>query len=175
MWSKLALAVLVGVIIGIAVTIVTIYLLSRGPIRNSYAQYLPQQWSSADKEWPAFADWLRHGGRKELSRAAFSAAEDGMSEAEIRATFGPPDLVVVGDEEFRPHEVAHMVGAGGAYFYKLGRFASPVLNKLVSEAFVIVFDRDGRVMYRLGFGMDDGDGLADVDADTRSDRRIAPP
>jgi hypothetical protein len=37
-----------------------------------------------------------------------------------------------------------------------------------------VFDPAGKVMYRMGFGVNDGDQLADIDSDTRSERRIAP-
>ena len=96
-----------------------------------------------------------------------------MSESEVRATFGPPDFVVVGTEEFKAYLVAKMKRAGGAYFYKVGRFAD-VQDKIVSEAFTIVFDPTGKVMYRLGFGVNDGDRLADVDSDTRSERRIVP-
>jgi hypothetical protein len=127
---------------------------------------------SATVEWPAFAEWLRHGGRKLVTDAAFSAARDGMSEGDVRAMFGPPDFVVVGPEEFKSYSVAHMKGAGGAYFYKIGRFAD-IPNRITSEAFVIAFDPAGRVVYRLGFGVNDGDRLADIDSDTRSERRIA--
>ena len=172
MWWKFTLVALFGVAIGIGAT-TTLFYLSHKAIRDTRAEYIPKRWSSADKEWPAFADWLRHGGRKLLADAAFSAAKDGMSETEVRATFGPPDFVVVGVEEFKAHSVAHMRGAGGAYFYKVGRFAE-VPDKLIREVFVIVFDPAGRTMYRLGFGLNDGDRLGDIDSDTRSERRIAP-
>jgi hypothetical protein len=172
MWWKLILVALGGVAIGIGVTTASFYLF-HGAVRDMRAEYVPRQWSSADKEWPAFADWLRHGGRKLIEDAAFSTARDRMSEAEVRATFGPPDFVVVGPEEFKAYSVAQMRGAGGAYFYKVGRFAN-VTNKLNSEVFAIVFDPAGRVIYRLGFGLNDGDRLADIDSDTRSERRISP-
>jgi hypothetical protein len=98
-----------------------------------------------------------------------------VSEAEVRAIFGPPDFAVVGADEFNAYSIAHMrgLGAGGAYFYKVGRFAV-VTNQLVSGAFAIVFDPAGKVVYRLGFGVNDGDSLADIGTDTRSERRIAP-
>jgi len=139
------------------------------------AQYLPKQWSSAGREWPAFADWLRHGGRKLVMDAAFSAASDGMSETQVRETFGPPDLVVVGKDEFAAYSVAQMkgLGAAGAYFYKVGPFAYPP-EEIINDVFVIVFDSTGRTVYRMGFGTNDGDRLADIGSDTRSDRRIAP-
>jgi len=57
--------------------------------------------------------------------------------------------------------------------YKVGRFAD-VPDRLTTEAFTIVFDPAGRVMYRLGFGVNDADRLADIDSDTRSERRIVP-
>jgi hypothetical protein len=136
-------------------------------------EYIPQRWSSAEKDWPAFAGWIRHGGRKLLTDAAFSAARNRMSETQIRAAFGPPDFVVVGDEEFKSYSVARMKGAGGAYFYKVGSFAD-VPYKFINEAFAIVFDAAGRVTYRLGIGLNDGDRLADIDSDTRSERRIGP-
>jgi hypothetical protein len=47
-------------------------------------------------------------------------------------------------------------------------------NKLVSEVFAIVFDPAGRAMYRTGFGVNDRDRLADIDSDTRSERRVTP-
>jgi hypothetical protein len=171
MWWKLTLATVIGTAIGIAATTTTFYPF-HAATRDMRVEYIPQRWSSADKEWPAFAEWLRHGGRKLVTDAAFSAARDGMSEDDVRAMFGPPDFVVVGPEEFKSYSVAHMKGAGGAYFYKIGRFAD-IPNRITSEAFVIVFDPAGRVVYRLGFGVNDGDRLADIDSDTRSERRIA--
>lgn len=58
--------------------------------------------------------------------AAFSAAKDGMSETEVREVFGPPDFIVVGNDEFKAYRVAQMkgLGAAGAYFYKVGSFVS---------------------------------------------------
>jgi hypothetical protein len=122
-----------------------------------------------------FAEWLRHGGRKLIVDAAFSAAKDGMSEAKCGPRLAPRDFVVVGTEEFNAYPAAQMrgLGAGGAYFYTIGRFAD-IQNKLISEALTIVFDPAGRVIYRLGMGLNDGDRLADIDSDTRSERRIAP-
>jgi hypothetical protein len=172
MWWKLTLATVIGAAIGVAAP-TTIFYLFHAAARDMRAQYIPQRWSSADREWPAFAEWLRHGGRKLATDAAFSAVKDGMSEAEVRATFGPPDLVIVGADEFKSYSVAHMKSAGGAYFYKIGRFAD-IPNRITSEAFTIVFDPAGRAMYRLGFGVSDGDRLADIDSDTRSERRIVP-
>jgi hypothetical protein len=165
MWWKLTLATLIGVIVGIAATVAPFYLF-RAAVGDIRAEYVPKQWSSADKEWPAFADWLRHGGRKLIIDAAFSTAKDGMSEAEVRAIFGPPDFVVVGADEFKAYSVAQVRGAGGAYFYKVGRFAQ-ITNVLTSEAFTIVFDPAGKIMYRLGFGVNDGDKLADIDSDAQ--------
>ena len=97
-----------------------------------------------------------------------------MSEAEVRMVLGPPDLVVVGPEEFQAYSVAHMrgLGAHGAYFYKIGRFAASP-NQISAGVFAIVFDPAGKVVYRLGFGVNDDDRLADIDTDTRSERRIA--
>ena len=65
-----------------------------------------------------------------------------------------------------------MRGAQGAYLYKIGPFAN-VSGAITSEVFAIVFDPTGRVMYRLGFGVLDTDPLANIDADTRSDRLVA--
>lgn len=66
-----------------------------------------------------------------------------------------------------------MKGAEGAYFYKIGQFAQ-VPNRLGHEVFAVVFDPSGKVIYRLGFGVRDGDKLANIDADTRSEQRVAP-
>ena len=83
---KLTLATLIGMAIGIGGTTAFFYVF-HAAIRDIRAGYIPERWSSADKEWPPFADWLRHGGRKLVTDAAFSAARNGMSEAEVRATF----------------------------------------------------------------------------------------
>jgi hypothetical protein len=172
MWWKLTLAALFGIGIGIAGTTAVLYLF-RAAARDMRAEYIPREWSSAGRRWPPFAERLRHGSRKLLEDAAFSAARDGMTENEVRTTFGPPDSVVVGPEESKARSVAQMSGSAGAYFYKVGRFAT-IPDKLFSEVFAIVFDRAGKVMYRMGFGVNDGDQLADIDSDTRSERRIAP-
>ena len=102
---------------------------------------------------------------------AFSAANDGMSEGEVRAKFGPPDLVLIGAEN--SYSVIRMRGAAGVYFYKIGRFAD-IPGRLTNDVFAVVFDRAGRLIYRMGFGVNDGDRLADIDSDTRADRRIVP-
>jgi hypothetical protein len=174
MWWKLALSAVVGFALGTAVIVILTYR-SALQIRDMRAQYIPAQWSSAGKEWSAFANWLRHGGRKLVIDAAFSTAKDGMSETEVREVFGPPDLVVAGDDEFEPYRVARMkgLGAAGAYFYKVGPFASDA-GKIINDVFAIVFDSTGRTVYRMGFGTSDGDTLADIGSDTRSERRIAP-
>jgi hypothetical protein len=174
MWWKLALSAVGGFALGIALITILTYRLAL-QTQDMRAQYIPKQWSSAGREWPAFADWVKHGGRKLVMDAAFSTANDGMSETQVRETFGPPDLVVVGNDEFAAYRVAQMkgLGAAGAYFYKVGPFASPQ-GKIINDVFVIVFDSTGRTVYRMGFGTSDGDRLADIGSDTRSDRRIAP-
>jgi hypothetical protein len=170
MWWKLSFAMLLGVAMGIAGTCLSLYLI-HASTSNMEAAYIPIGWSSANKEWPAFAAWLRHGGRKLLTGAAFIAAKNGMTEAEVRATFGPPDFVAVGGDELGAYPVVRMRGMSGAYFYKIGSFAYSS-NKFGSGAFTIVFDAAGTVMYRLGFGVNEDDRLADIDTDTRTDRRV---
>jgi len=174
MWWKLALATLAGIAIGIAAATVGFYL-GHATIRDARAEHFAEWWSSAGKDWFVFSNWLRHGGRRLVQDGAFSAAKNGMSEAEVRAAFGPPDFVVVGPEEFESYSVAHMRGleARGAYFYKIGQFAA-LPDQVTGGVFAIVFNANGRVVYRLGFGVKDDDALADIDSDTRSERRIAP-
>ena len=173
MWSKASLLAAVSFALGILVTVGVMwsYWAAVTDIRE---HYLPERWSSAGKEWPGFADWLRHGGRRLLQDAAFSAVKDGMSETEIREVLGPPDMVVVGDEEFQPYQVANMkgLGAAGAYFYKIGPFASGP-DQILNEVFAVVFNSTGRTRYRLGFGTKNADKLADLGTDTRSERRIS--
>ncbi len=98
-----------------------------------------------------------------------------MSETEVREAFGPPDFVIVGNDEFERYRVAQMKGLGGAgaYLYKVGPFAS-LDGKIDNEVFTIIFDSTGRTVYRMGFGTNDEDRLADIGSDTRSERRIAP-
>jgi len=174
MWWKVALSAVGGFALGIAVMVIANHWVA-SQIRDDRAQYIPVQWSSAGKEWPAFADWLRHGGRKLVMDAAFSAAKDGMSETEVREVFGPPDLVIVGNDEFETYSVVHMkgLGAAGAYFYKIGPFATPT-GEIIPEVFAIIFDSTGTTVYRMGFGTGAGDRLTDIGSDTRSERRIAP-
>jgi hypothetical protein len=171
MWWKLTLATLIGVVIGIALTTGVFYF-SHTLVRDMQVGQIPLRWSSAGKEWSTFAEWLRLGGRRLVRDAAFSAARHGMNETQVRETFGPPDLVV-GVDEVKSHPIVHLKGAGGAYFYKIGRFAE-VPGKPISEVFAIIFDPSGNVMDRLGHGVGDGDALADIDRDTRSEQRIAP-
>jgi hypothetical protein len=68
---------------------------------------------------------------------AFDAAKKGMSEAEVRAIFGPPDFVVVSVEELNPNEQIwySMAGKGGAYYYKIGRFADIVATSSTPPLF----------------------------------------
>lgn len=174
MWWKIALSAVGGFALGIAVMVAANNWV-RSNIDEERAQYMPAQWSSAGKAWPAFADWLKHGGRKLVRDAASSVAKDGMSETEVREVFGPPDLVVVGNDEFEAYRVAQMkgLGAAGAYFYKVGAFAS-LPGEIINEVFAIVFDSSGKTVYRMGFGTDAEDRLADIGSDTRSERRIAP-
>jgi hypothetical protein len=173
MWWKASLLAAVSFVLGMLVTVGVMwsYWAAATDIRE---HYLPEQWSSAGKEWLGYADWLRHGGRRLLQDAAFSAMKDGMSETEVRRILGPPDMVVVGDEEFQPYQVANMkgLGAAGAYLYKIGRFASG-RDQILNEVFEVVFDSTGRTRYRLGFATKNADKLADLDTDTRSERRIS--
>lgn len=174
MWWKVALSAIGGFALGIAVIAVPAYRFI-SQTQDIRAQYIPAQWSSAGKEWPVFAGWLRHGGRKLIIDAAFSGAKDGMSENDIREAFGPPDFVMVGNEEFKTYRVAQMkgLGAAGAYFYKVGPFAS-FKGEIINDVFAIIFDSTGRTVYRMGFGISDADRLSDIGSDTRSDRRIVP-
>ncbi len=48
------------------------------------AEYVRASWPSSGKNWPEFAKWLRHGGRRLTLDGAFSAAKDGLSEDEVR-------------------------------------------------------------------------------------------
>jgi len=166
----MALGIIVGVIMGIAATAATFYLASRS-LRETRTGPIPVGWSSADQKWDEFAVWLRQGGRRLLREAAFTAAQDGMSEQEVRATFGPPDFVIAGVENLKEHPNIRLRGAEGAYLYKIGRFVD-VSGPISSEVFAIVFDPAGRVMSRLGFAVQDSDTLANIDVDTRSDHRV---
>lgn len=87
---------------------------------------------------------------------------------------GPPDFVVVGDDEFAAYRTVHMkgLGAAGAYFYKVGAFVSST-GEISNDAFVIIFNSTGQSVYRMEIGTEDGDRLADIGSDTRSDRRVA--
>ena len=67
-----------------------------GTIVDAHIEEVRTSWPSTGRDWPEFANWLRHGGRKLVLHGAFGAAKDGLSEDEVRSIFGPPDLVVVG-------------------------------------------------------------------------------
>jgi hypothetical protein len=99
MWWKLTLAALLGIAIGIAATTARFYL-AHAAMRDARDEHFAKWWSSAEKDWTVFSNWLRHGGRRLAEVGAFAAAMNGMSEAEVRAAFGPPDFVAVGPEEF---------------------------------------------------------------------------
>jgi hypothetical protein len=88
-WWKFAPASLIGFALGAAAIAVLAYLILS---QNMNEQYLATQWSSADKEWPAFADKLRHGGRRLILDGAFSAARNGMTETEVRQYWDLPIL-----------------------------------------------------------------------------------
>jgi len=166
----MALGVIVGVILGVAATVATFYLASRS-FREARTGHIPVGWSSADQKWDEFAIWLRQGGRRLLRDAAFAAAQDGMSEQEVRAAFGPPDFVIAGAGALQEHPQIRVKGAQGAYLYKVGRFVE-LYGPISSEVFAIVFDSAGRVMHRLGFGVQESDTLANIDIDTRSEDRV---
>ena len=170
MW-KVALTLLAGILIGVSVTVAFFYH-AHSQARQQDAFHVRNGWSSADKEWVRFAEWLRHGGRKLILHAAFSVAEEGLTEDEVRTHLGPPDLVLVGPDELKGYQVVRMKNAKGAYLYKIGRFAQ-LNGALYNDVFAIVFDERGKVISRLGFGEYDGSSLANLDTDTRSDRRVA--
>jgi hypothetical protein len=128
-------------------------------------------WSSANKDWREFAIFLRYGGRESLRGAANVAAQAGMSESDVRSLFGPPDQVAAGQSELRPYPGVHMEGRAGAYFYKVG--PCPTDPRPHCMVFVIVFDRDGRVIHRQSLGVLSDDQLANFDNDSRSDRVVA--
>ena len=102
MWWKLGLATFIGIVIGVAATYGIFYLYFDAQ-KDTRSNYLPQRWSSAEKEWPAFADWLRGGGRAFVEDTAYWTATDGMTEEQVRVIFGPPDLVAIGDTELKAH------------------------------------------------------------------------
>ena len=171
MWTKLILAGVLGFALG-TVTTTLLYRSLLLHIGEVAAETAPSAWSSAGKEWSKFAEWLKRGGRMLNQNGAFTQTKHGMSEDEVRSALGPPDLVVVGKDELKLHRAVDLKGAGGAYFYKIGRFASSG-NEVFHHTFAIVFDPSGRVIYRLGQGFNSTEPLADIDTDTRSDRRIA--
>lgn len=170
MWWKLIFAVIATALTG-AVAVTALLYRSYATVRDVRVDDLSTTWSSSGKDWASFSEWLRLGGRLSLRDAAFTAANNGITEADVRSRLGPPDLVIVGDAEFKSYPAVHMKGASGAYFYKIGRFAIAP-GRLGNETFAIVFDFNGRVMYCLGIGVADSDMLAAIDADTRTERRI---
>lgn len=174
MWWKIALAVLFGVALGIAA--IRMYHVSiTGAVQDSRIDYVRSSWSSDNQEWSEFSEWLKHGGRYLLIDGAFAAAKDGLTEEQIRTNFGAPDRVVVGADELEeklPTANMRGLGAEGAYVYKLGIFATPPSRDIFAQEFIIVFDRTGRVVYRLGGATHATDPESDINVDTRSERRI---
>src|SRR5262245_22469156 len=167
---KMALGIIVGVIMGIAATAATFYLASRS-LRETRTGPIPAGWSSPDQKWDEFAVWLRQGGRRLLREAAFTAAQDGMSEQEVRATFGPPDFVIAGVEQFKRHADSGLCGCAGAFLSEIGRFVD-VAGAVRSEVIAIVLDPAARLMSRLCFAVQDSDTLANIVVDTRSVHRV---
>ncbi|MEZ5901310.1 MAG: hypothetical protein R3D51_17665 [Hyphomicrobiaceae bacterium] len=163
-----------GLAMGIVTTIL-FYSFVLHSLSSGRAEYVQPSWSSEGREWSEFANWLRHGGRKLVMDGAFTAARNGLSEAEVRNTFGPPDLVVVGSQELEKFPAANMRGLGayGLYIYKVGTFAHPPTKQIYSELFYIVFDRAGNVVFVMGGSGSNYEAVADIETDTRSDRRIA--
>ncbi|MEX2618189.1 MAG: hypothetical protein WD767_19040 [Alphaproteobacteria bacterium] len=174
MWWKFALAMMSGAVLAVAILWTYKFLISDA-VQDVRIGYVQSSWSSDNQDWDEFSKWLKHGGRKLLLNDAFSAAKDGLTEDQIRSFFGPPDLVVVGTDELEkklPNANMRGLGAEGAYAYKLGEFAQPPSRDIFAEQLIIVFDRNGRVVYRLGQGTHVTGPETDVESDSRSDRRI---
>ena len=176
MWWKISLAMVSGAALGGAI-VWTFFFLVADANRGYRVDYVRSSWSSANRNWAEFSDWLRHGGRKLVLDGANAAAKDGLTEEQIRSIFGPPDLVVAGTDELAEKlPSANMRGleAEGAYVYKIGEFAQPPRQDIFAEQFIIVFGRTGKVVYRLSQGTYETGPETDIEVDTRTDRRIGP-
>src|SRR6478752_8233020 len=120
MWWKLLLAGLSGTVVGGCLVFYVFYL-THDASRDIRLVHFAKEWSSAGREWKPFAEWLRHGGRKFKYDIAVHSAKSGMTEDEIRAVFGPPDLVIGVDRLSSEFSAIYMrgLGATSAYLYKL--------------------------------------------------------
>jgi hypothetical protein len=170
MWWKFSLILIAGVLVGLAISIIS--------FRHTYAHLIEQRaqemapWSSVNKNWGEFSVFLRYGGRESLRGAAQLATEIGMSEPEVRGLFGPPDQVAVGAAELMRYPGIYTKGRAGAYFYKVGPCV--MAPRPYCGLFVIVFDATGKVIDRHNLGVAADEQLANFHNDTRSDRLIAP-
>jgi hypothetical protein len=84
-------------------------------------------------------------------------------------------LVFVGAaelENFPPVKIGPATSEG-VYVYKLGTFAEGTCCRIREKIFIIFFDRSGKVIFRRGNDVSPGGKVADIDSDTRSERRIA--
>ena len=176
MWWKIALATACGAALG-GTIVWAFFFLVADATRENRVEYVQSSWSSANRDWAEFSDWLRHGGRKLVLDGAHAAAKDGLTQEQIRSIFGPPDLVVAGTDELAeklPTANMRGLGAEGAYVYKIGKFAQPPRRDIFAEQFIIVFGRAGKVVYRLSQATHETGPETDIEFDTRTDRRIGP-
>jgi hypothetical protein len=170
MWWKVSLALMVGVVVGVVISIMS--------FRHIYAHLIEVRsqgmgpWSSANKDWREFAIFLRYGGRESLVGAAHLAAELGINESQVRGLFGPPDQVAVGQSELGQHPGIYTKGRAGAYLYRVSLGVPAVRPHC--RVFVIVFDESGRVIDRHNLGVSSDDQLSAFDKDTRTDRLVVP-
>jgi outer membrane protein assembly factor BamE (lipoprotein component of BamABCDE complex) len=191
---KFALVGLAGFVLGI---VAVFFWLSQNSTFKQQFQALHTSFSSDNKDWTSFSEWLEAGGRAYWrSDTAANGIQPGMTETEIRSVLGAPDLVVVGNEDytdfatkhpmwptaFRSRDEMHLNGqfwpylgtkSKGVYFYKLGRAAydNGVINY---TTLAIKFDAEGRVVDNFCYAVGPDHPLANLSADTRSSRLIMP-
>jgi hypothetical protein len=189
---KYALVGLAGFVLGVVAVFIW---LSQNSVLQQQFQALRTSFSSENKDWPLFSKWLEAGGRAYWgAEAAMNGTQPGMTETEIRSVLGAPDLVVVGNEEYKDFATKHpmwwtgissrdemhlngqfwpylRMKSKGVYFYKLGRFANN--NGVINyTTLAIEFDVEGRVIDNFCYAVGPDHPLANLTADTRSSRFI---
>lgn len=114
MLLKYLLIAVTAFVLGVGSTLWYLWAWGSTHLRDDFNS-LQASWSSDNKDWASFANWLDAGGRGYwFLETAINGIQNGMSESEIRFVLGAPDLVVVGAEQYKELASIHQLKPVGS-------------------------------------------------------------
>jgi hypothetical protein len=191
MWKYFAVAAIAFIVGAVASPFILRYIESY-ILHNSDAK-LMEAWSSEGMDWTEFSRFIEAGGRAYWSgTVVFNCLEKGMDEEDIRRSIGPPDAVLIGNEEISSSfklgvQVASSIPPDrrrpldhipylekdtvGLYVYKMDRIARD-MSHIEQSVMRLEFSAHGQLMAAFIFPVSPSNPIGDFTHDTRTNRRI---